>query len=296
MIPSAPVVRLAVRLLGVVPAAPVRWLARAIGTVAFSIARGRRETLLENQRFISPGASAAVQRAQARRTMINMLDAAVDLFHLPTMRPAEVEALIGVEGREHLDAAMAMGKGVVVATVHLGPYELGGAWLALAGYPVHGMVEDLDPETNAALALYRQATGMKVISRNGGLRASIRVLRDKKILLLVSDRVVGHGSEGLPVPFGEGVRALPTGPAALALATGAPIVTGHIARNRGRGPRYLVRLEAPILATPTGDAPHDREALTRLVAERLSAAVRAHPDQWFVFQPQWIRRDAPSRD
>lgn len=296
MIPSAPVVRLAVRLLGVVPAAPVRWLARAIGTVAFSLARDRRATLLENQRFIARDASPAVQRRQARRTMTNMLDAAVDLFHLPTMQPAEVEALIGVEGREHLDAALSLEKGVVVATAHLGPYELGGAWLALAGYPVHGMAEDLDPETNAALALYRQATGMKVISRNGGLRASIRILREKEILLLVADRVVGHGSDGLPVPFGDGVRALPTGPAALSLATGAPIVTGHIARNRGRGPRYLVRLEAPIIATSTGDAAHDREAITRLVAERLSAAVQAHPDQWFVFQPQWLPRDAPSRD
>ncbi len=154
------------------------------------------------------------------------------------------------------------------------------------------MVEILDdPEVNAALALYRQATGMKLISRNASLRVSLRLLRDQQILLLVADRVVGEGGEGVEVPFGNGVRKVPTGPAALALATGAPIIVGYITRNPQRSTRYLVRLEPPIVPNGTGDAHHDREALTRLVAERLARAVQAHADEWFVFQPEWIRRD-----
>ena len=87
-----------------------------------------------------------------------------------------------------------------------------------------------------------------------------------------------------------------TGPAALALATGAPIVTGHIARNRGRGPRYLVRLEAPISATPTGDTSRARDALTGQGAPRLAAAVQPQPERWLVFPPRRVRRDPPSRD
>ncbi|MBK8058763.1 MAG: lysophospholipid acyltransferase family protein [Gemmatimonadetes bacterium] len=295
MIPSAPVVRLAVRLLGVVPAAPVHWLARLPERwpLVWPAADGRscwrtsgispltRRRQRSDGRHGAPCATCSMPPS----TCFTSHDAA-----------GGDRATDRDRGAEHLDAALALGKGVVVATAHLGPYEFGGAWLALAGYPVHAMVEDIDPETNAAMALYRKATGMKLISRSGGLRAAIRVLRDREILLLVADRVVGRGSEGLAVPFGDGVRAVPTGPAALALATGAPIVTGHIARNRGRGPRYLVRLEAPISATPTGDTSRDRDALTGQVAQRLAAAVQAHPDQWFVFQPEWIRLDTPSRD
>lgn len=291
MIPAPRVVRFGVALLRRVPATPVRWVARGLGALAFAIARGRRATLLENQAHLSPNVPPARRRRLARRTFMNLLDAAVDLFRLPSMSRAEWAALVAIAGREHLDAALALGKGVVVATPHLGPYELGGAWLALLGYPVHAMVEDIDPDTNAALALYREATGMKLVSRSGGVRSVLRLLRDGQVVLLVADRVVGGGSEGLRVAFGDAERAVPTGPATLALATGAPIVVGHIARNPGGDSRYLVQLEPPILPVAAGDIDRDREALTRRVAERLSAAVLSHPDEWFVFQPHWLRRD-----
>lgn len=294
MIPTPRVIRLGVALLRIVPVAPVRWAARGIGALAYLLARDRRATLLENQRHFSPNATAGERRRLARRTFVQLLDASVDLFRLPSMSRGELEGMIAVSGREHLDAALAAGKGVVVATPHLGPYELGGAWLALMGYPVHAMVEEIDPETNAALALFREATGMKLVSRRGGVRSALRLLRDRQVVLLVADRVVGGGSEGLRVPFGDGERAVPTGPATLSLATGAPIVVGHIARAVGGRSRYLVQLEPPIVPEGSGDTERDREALTKRVAERLSAAVIAHPDQWYVFQPQWLGRDPRS--
>ncbi|HEX4936832.1 MAG TPA: lysophospholipid acyltransferase family protein [Gemmatimonadaceae bacterium] len=287
MIPSAPLVRAAVRLLGVAPVTPVRWLARTAGAIGFAVARERRRTLLENQRHLQPGAPPAHQRRSARRTMMNLLEAAVDLYRLPTMRPEELRALVDVRGQEHMDAALAMGRGVIVVTAHLGPYELAGAWLALAGYPVHAMVEDLDPETNAALALYRKATGMKLISRSAGIRPVLRLLREGQIVVLVADRVVGEGNEGIAVPFCDATRRVPAGPAVLALATGAPIIVGHIARNPSRATRYRVDILPPIVATPARDAADDRVQLARAIASALSQSVQAHPDQWFVFQPEW---------
>lgn len=291
MIPSAPLVRFAIRLLGVVPAPPVRWLARRAGTLAYLFAHERRHTLAQNLAALSPNDSPPVRRRRVRRTFQNLLEGAVELWRVPSMSRADFEALIDVDGLENLDAALALRRGVVAVTPHLGPYELGGAWLAIKGYPVHAMAEVLDPQVNAALELYRKATGMQIVSRNASLRVSLRLLRDQQILLLVADRVVGEGGEGLVVPFGDGARKVPTGPAALALATGAPIVVGYITRNPDRRTRYLVRLEPPIMPSSTGDVHLDREALTRQVAERLAHAVQAHPDEWFVFQPEWIRRD-----
>lgn len=296
MIPSAPVVRTAVRLLDVVPPGPVRWLARTIGAIGFAVARERRETLIENQRHLQPFASPAEHRRQARRTMMNLFDAAVDLWRLPTLRPGEFERMVAIEGSENMDAALAMGRGVIAVTAHLGPYELGGARLAFAGYPIHAMVEQIDPETNAALALYREATGMKLISRNAGIRPVLRLLKEQQVVVLAADRVVGEGSEGIAVEFCNGIRHVPTGPAVIALSTGAPIVVGHIARNPSGRTRYLVTLAPPILAEGTGDIMRDREALTRRVASELARVVMAHPDQWFVFQPEWVRRDASPRN
>ncbi len=295
MIPSATVVRTAVRLLGVVPVAPARLLARAAGFVAGSLPIARTATLRENLAQLAPQHDRRTRARLARRTFANLLDAAVDLWRLPTMSGAALDALVTVEGREHLDAALALGKGVVAVTPHLGPYELGGAWLAHAGYPVHAMVEVLDAQTNAAMARYREATGMRLIPRSAGMRPVLRLLRERQIVLLVADRVVGEGAEGLEVPFGRGHRAIPTGPAALCIATGAPLLVGYITRTGGNRARYVIRFEPAIDVERTGDAHHDRDRLTRLIGQRLSAVAQAHPDEWFVFQPDWRQREPSSR-
>jgi KDO2-lipid IV(A) lauroyltransferase len=251
--------------------------------------------LRENVARLAPQHDARAQRRIARRTFANLLDAAVDLWRLPTMSRATFDALVTIEGRDHLDAALAHGKGVVAVTPHLGPYELGGAWLANAGYPVHAMVEVLDPETNAAMARYREATGMRLIPRSAGLRPVLRLLRERQIVLLVADRVVGEGAEGLEVSFGSGHRAIPTGPAALAIATGAPLVMGYITRTQRSRPRYVIRFEPALDVERSGDAHRDREVLTQQVGRRLSAVAQAHPDEWFVFQPDWRARERTPR-
>lgn len=224
----------------------------------------------------------------ARRTFINFFEAASDLFRLPSLHPGEIQRMITAEGMEHLSAAHAMGRGVIVVTPHLGPYELGGAYVASLGMPVHAMVEDIDPETNAALASYRGAAGMGLISRSAGIRQMYRLLKEGQIVLLVADRVIGEGADGVEVPWGAGRRLVPTGPAAFALATGAPIVSGYIVRQpAGTSTRYLLHLDAPIVATGIS-----RDELTRDVAAHLAGAVCQHPDQWYVFQPDWQPRDA----
>ena len=295
MITSPAVIRTTVFLLRVIPVWVLRPCMRAVGTLGYFAIRARRRIVLDNVARLAPKASRRTHRQLARRTFANLVDASVDLFRLPTATLTELSELVGIDGREHLDAALAMGKGVIAVTPHLGPYELGGAWLAAHGYPVHAVTEDLDPEIGAALALYREATGMMLISRSSGLRRMLKVLKQNQVVLLVADRVVGQGSDGIEVAFGAGRRAIPTGPAAFSLATGAPIIVGHIARSPARPHRYLIRLEPPILPHSTGDVLGDRERLTRLVGERLAAAVQQHPDQWFVFQPEWTPRDASPR-
>ena len=38
-----------------------------------------------------------------------------------------------------------------------------------------------------------------------------------------------------------------------------------------------------------GRGAEERERLMKQVVERMSAAIRRNPDQWFVFQPNWIK-------
>lgn len=286
MIPSRTVVRTAIGVLRVVPFPVARALGWMAGSLAYVVAGERRRTILGNLERTASGVPPGQRRRLARRTFRNMVDAALHLYRLPSMSREELLGLVAFEGEEHLRAALAMQRGVIIVTAHLGPYELGGAWLAATGVDTHAMVEDLAPEVLDAMAAYRRATGMGIISMKQGIREVFRLLERNAVVLLVADRAIGDTRGVVEMPFAGGVRPLPTGPATFAVARGTPIIAGRIIRNPARRPRYLVRFEAPVV--PEGRSEAERLRLTRHIAARLSAAVHDHPDQWYVFQPQWV--------
>jgi KDO2-lipid IV(A) lauroyltransferase len=274
----------------IVPAPVLRALGMVGGTVAWAVLGRRRRILLENLARTAPQASPRRRAQLARRTFRNFAGAAVDLFRLPGLSPAEVTAMVEIQDLEHLEAARRMERGVIVVSAHLGPYEFGAAWLAAQGYPVYAMVEALDPQVFDALSRYRQATGLQLISMKDGIRSVYAMLEQKAIVILLADRAIGEARSAIELPFAGGVRRLPSGPATFAMNSGAPIVTCHIVLNPARRPRYLGRFHPPLVAE--GDNEAERLRLTRLITDRLAGAVQAHPDQWYVFQPRWISRDS----
>lgn len=276
-------------MLRITPVPLARALAAAGGTLAWAVQGDRRRVLLQNLEFTASERSLAERRQLARRTFRNLAVTAVDLFRLPNVAAAEVRSLFEIRGLEHVEAAQARGKGTVIATAHLGPYELAAACFAALGYSVYGMMEDLDPAVLDALATYRSATGMQLVNMKDGLRAAYRILGEGHILALVSDRAIGDTRGLIEVPFAGGRRLLPTGPAVFAQATGAALVTAFASMNPRGEPRYVMEFDAPLIAESRDAAERDR--LMNLVAQRMGAAVQRNPDQWFVFQPNWITRD-----
>ncbi len=272
------------------PATLVHALGRLAASAAHSTLAERRAILLDNLRYTAPNASPAERNRLVRNTFRHIAQCQIDLYRIPGSSPNDIRRMIEVDGFENLQSARRFGRGVIIVTGHIGNYELGGAWLATFGDPVHAMVEDLDAPMLKLLEQYRTATGMRTISRNRGARDAYRVLKSGDYLILVADRVIGgDASEGVEVPFCEGRRPVPRGPAQLSLATGAPIVTGFVVRTPNAPHQYRLVLEPPLM--PDGTEPDGVLSLTRKVADRLSAAVREYPDQWFVFQPGWRTGD-----
>ncbi len=268
----------------------MRALAAAAGTVAWATQGTRRQTLLENLSYTAPDRPISERRRLARRTFRNLAVTAVDQFRLPSISPEDLRALFEIRGLEHVEAAQSRGRGTVLVTGHLGPYELASACFAGLGNEVYGLMEDMDPALLDALAAYRSATGMKLVNIKDGLRSAYRILGQGHFLALVADRAIGDARGAIELPFAGGIRRLPTGPAVFAQATGAPIVTAFTWPNPGKGPRYVMEFDPPLI--PQGRDEAERVRLMNAIVERMSAAVRRNPDQWFVFQPNWITRDS----
>ncbi|HTJ74662.1 MAG TPA: phosphatidylinositol mannoside acyltransferase [Acidimicrobiales bacterium] len=202
----------------------------------------------------------------------------MESLRLPELDPADVDAGFSIEGLEHIKAALDAGTGAILALPHVGGWEVGGSWFVRQGFPLTVVVEALKPpELFGWFADLRTSQGFTVIalSRSAGLSV-VRALRANQIVALVSDRDIAGG--GIEVEFFGERTTLPAGPATLASRLKVPLLPTAVYFD-GPGHHAVVRPPIPL----DGDV----ATITQVLAHELEDLIRAAPEQWHLFQPNW---------
>jgi KDO2-lipid IV(A) lauroyltransferase len=230
---------------------------------------------------------AALVRRWSRRSYLAYGRYWLEGARLPYVDPEDVRAHMGFEGdgREILRAAMAEGRGVVMALPHVGSWEWGGAWLALEGMPMTAVVERIEPERLFEWFVdQRREMGLTAVPLGDGASAVLlRALRDGAVVGLVSDRDLG--GNGVDVEFFGERTTLPGGAATLALRTGAvllPVIVYSGPDNWHTGVVY-----PPLETTRSGSLRADVQRLTQELATCFEGFIRRRPEQWHLYQPNW---------
>ncbi|HEX9780269.1 MAG TPA: lysophospholipid acyltransferase family protein [bacterium] len=202
----------------------------------------------------------------------------VEFFSFHRLGPPDVT----VSGAEHLQAAGAGHRGVIVLTGHVGNWELGAVLLRRMGFPVSAVaLTHGHAPTDRLFNRQRERGGVEVIPLGRGAeRACMRALHAGHLLGLVGDRT--YTDRGLEVSLFGRRLSLPSGPAILAARSGAPVVPVFLVREGVWA--FTLRVGAPLWAASTGkeDAIID---LMQSYAAVLEDVVRRTPSQWLMFQP-----------
>jgi phosphatidylinositol dimannoside acyltransferase len=262
-----------------------RLTATALGRGYAHLPSDRRRHVARNLQRVDPTLSGRKLRNAVGRTFESYARYWVESFRLPDMSPADVDAGFTHEGMEHLEAALAEGKGCILALPHLGSWEWAGFWLArVRDIGVTVVVERLDPpELFEWFAELRRGFGFEVVPLGPeAATASARALAANRVLALVSDRDLGGG--GVDVEFFGERTTLPGGPALLALRSGAPLLPVTVYHRNGSH-HGVVR--PPLDTTRKGKLRDDMVRVTQDLAHALEELIRAAPDQWHLTQPNW---------
>lgn len=274
--------------LGLLPLSAALALGEALGWLVGRGLRVRDRVVQRNLRRAFPGLGTSRRNRLASGAWRHLGREGVMLFGGPRLGRERIRAMTEIEGLDAMREALAIGRGVVLVTGHLGSWEMGGAALAAAGLPldVVALVQG-NPLFDAELRASREALGMGVIDRGRAHRDVLRSLRAGRLVALVADQNARRGGVAVDF-FGE---AAPTfrGPALFALRTGAPVFFGACLRSSRHPQRYRMVLE-PIAFEPSGDQERDVLRLTQLHTQRLEREVRAAPDQYFWAHDRWKRR------
>lgn len=267
-------------------------LARVSGVGLFILCRGLRRTLIANQRRLLPGASRRAVARSARRVSISVAKNYYDLFRLPSLTRQDLLAYFDVRGIEHLAAAHARGKGVIVVAPHMGSYNLVPSYVSSLGYPTVAVVEHIrDPKLHDYFFRLRANQGVQLFTTGPeDVRNILRALRAGHVVMMLADRNVGTSSDVVTF-FGERTL-LPAGPALIARRTGAALLPAYSYRV-GNTRSVAVGLPEMRLPESAGTPEQRRAADTQAVAHELEKMILVAPDQWDILQPVWPRQPFP---
>ncbi len=297
------------RVTGRLPDAVMRGAFRLVADVTWLSGRGGVRQLEANLRRVRPHAAPRELRRLSLAGMRSYMRYFGEAFGLSGVTPEQLTARVRlVDGDEVVDH-ITDGRMVVMALGHLGNWDLAGAWATTHLGRTVTVAERLEPEALFQEFLaFRESLGLEIIPLSGAgggvFRELVRAIRRPGggLVPLLADRDLT--SRGVEVDlFGERARVA-AGPAALAVATGAPLVTAVLAyerltgaRRRAAGSPWGMRIEfGPVLTVPT-DVPRPERVrlLTQAWVAALEAGIDRYPQDWHMLQKVFVADLDPER-
>lgn len=262
------------------------WVCRAItwtlAELNWRLRPRTRRLLDDNYRIIHPEWDAATRRRVARRTVHNFARGILLFLQMPFLDPDELFARCDVSLLAEEIARVGKGRPFIVASAHVGPWELGGYCLARLGHIVHTVA--LDHPTRQVTEFYsrrREYLGIQAHALGDSILVLKEAMERGEPVALLVDRSYGKAKKRFAI-FGV-ESEFPLGHLVLAARCSAPVITGALVfdgRDRFRyvhgGTHYPVEHE---------DEFEKLERLQERCLRDLEEIIRAYTDQWFHFIP-----------
>jgi KDO2-lipid IV(A) lauroyltransferase len=282
------VVELALAVARVLPRRGLLALGGAAGALAGRIDRRHTAVARENLRAAYGDAMTEAERERVVRACWRHFGRITfDALAFPQLDGAALDAILEVEGIDHLRDALAQGRGALVFAAHHGNWEAGAYGTARSGVPSEIIVRPMDnPILDRRLLELRRTAGNTVIPKRRAVRESLRALARGACVAILIDQ--DAGADAVFVPFFGRLAATTPTLALLALRTGAPILP-MFTRVKPDG-TITVHVGSVVPTRPTGDRDADVLRLTAECTALVERWTRQSPEQWLWMHRRWKTR------
>lgn len=259
-----------------------RKLAAAVATFAWTVGI-RRRVAVDNVRRALPEKSEREQLRIARGSYESMALAALESITSDLMPDAALDAAVSVVEWKGLDVLLATRQPVLIASAHLGSWELFAEVMARRGHVFSAVVRPLTGAFNEWVVENRKSAGVELILQRGALRKMLSALKRGRAVVQLIDQAL-PSPQALWIPFFGRLASTTPAVSMAALHTGAPTYVVTAVRD---GTALRMSVEGPV-AFPTDGTKEERIAahtaeLTRILEEK----IRASPEQWLWLHRRW---------
>ncbi len=197
------------------------------------------------------------------------------------------------EGKEHLDAALRQGKGVILVSAHFGIFPLMLLRCVQEGYATSAIIRQTRDETvEKYFQDLRTRLGLKTIyalPRKECVDTALKALRNNELVFIPLDQNFGSG-RGVFVEFFGQQAATATGPVVLSLRTGAPIVPIFTIRENDE--RHKIIVEPAMTLEHREDDKETVQVNIARITRLIEDYIRRYPQEWGWMHRRWKTQPA----
>lgn len=271
------------RLVRALPRRAALALGRRLGALARYLQPRRADLARRNLALALPELPADAREAILAANFVNLGANFVEMLRLDKVGADELARDYTMTGSEHIDAALAGGRGAILLTAHQGFWEAGAYLLARAGYRPAFVARPMRNQlVDAYFRRMREASGSSYIDSRHGARRILKALQDNRLVGVLMDQHARR-SQGVAVPFfGRPAWTTPI-IAEMAMKYRVPVVPAFARRTPDD--RHEIVVQPALFLDGSGpDAVRANTARLNLIIEE---AVRREPAQWFWVHRRW---------
>lgn len=267
------------------PSKVIYILAKIISGLQYIFSETDRVSVRGNLAAIFPGIKPRLLKKYTKGVFLHFGLYLANFFKFQRLDLVYVKKHIVVEGLQHIESGLALGKGLIIVSAHIGNWELGGITLGLLGYPVSAVaLPHTHERVNRFFNRQRESKGLRVIPITSAVRGCLEAFSRNEIVALAGDRDFTQG--GIKVSFFGRPTMIPKGPAVFSLRNKVPLLCGFtVQEDIGR---FRLFFNPLIQFFPSGEYEKDIRSLTELYLKQIEACIRSYPDQWAMFRRFWI--------
>jgi Kdo2-lipid IVA lauroyltransferase/acyltransferase len=258
---------------------------KLLGCLGAMLDTARRQEVRDALSRAFPEISAEEIHHLARRSYRHAGLCMAEFCRIPLLTRENIDEYVDTSECEKAFRLLEQGRGLILASGHIGNWELLGAGYSLAGLPCSSIGRPLNNMLmNEWVDGIRERTGNRMLAKRGAMRMGLRALKENKVLVILMDQGAAH--EGIRIPVFGKVASVRDIVASLACKFDVPVLATWIYRAPGER-RHKIRMEGPVPRPSSGDPERDLYLYTAHLWALLQNAIREHPEQWSWRHRMW---------
>ena len=245
----------------------------------------RKKTVLNNLKTAFPDYNEKKLRSIAFGSYKSFAITLAEILYMPAMSKEEIKKKVYCSNRELIREKYKENNGVILLSAHFGNWEyIATSVAAQLNIPFSVIVKpQRNPYVTNWMNKARTKWNNEVVPLGISIKQTYQTLKDKKIVAMVADQ--RGPEESIKINFFGSDLSVHTGPAALSIKTGAPIIYGITVRQDDYSYKSVVT-EISKENLPESDDEKIKELSQRHMTY-LEGYIREYPEQWLWMHKRW---------